>query len=216
MQYIWYSILNVLVRVRYLLGLRWLSIGDEGIKYFVKNHSLLDDKRWRLGLGWGQYHPNNPIFWWRKAPPGSIPRDYRVDVMKEPKSGFFPAVWMYSSDGIGEIDLMEQQKDGSVTSTIHYGDYSKGHKRTKAIPIGNKRQTEDPHYKVRIVLVREDKFIKLYFDDRLVKIYSGRAVKAIQNDGMNLIVSAQLHRNSNTIDSYLGDIQILKCLWAKV
>ena len=190
------------------------------------------------GLGWGRYHPKSPHQWWGGIEPSynllsklnikdfdGVLVPYRADVIRSKESfgyGVYEALitvypsewdwmsfWLYSTDGIGEIDIFEFYTDPLegkewFDTTIHYGDYSSSnHERTRAIPYFIQRKLGKPIY-FRLEWFRDE--ISIYYGGSLARrITDERVLSALWGKKMEVIFQcgvmpekAQMHSNSES------------------
>ena len=179
-----------------------------------------DEQEWKSGLAWGRYHPKSPHQWWGGAPVSNdlyseqdfkrfkdVLVPYRSDVVRSdftlgyglyvaevslyPSEWDWMAFWLYSDDGIGEIDVFEYYTDPIESSekfetTVHYGDYTKsGHKRTRAIKSYVSRSRRKPAEFALLWL--EDK-IEIYFNGALArKIVDKNVLQELAGKKMQVI-----------------------------
>ena len=172
------------------------------------------------GLGWGRYHPKSPHQWWGGIEPSYnltskldirdfdgflVP--FRADVIKSKETfgyGVYEALitlypsewdwmsfWLYSEDGVGEIDIFEFYTDPLAgeewfDTTIHYGDYNdSSHKRTRAIRSYIPRPLGKPLY-FRLEWFRDG--ISIYYGGALARrITDERVLSELWGKKMNVI-----------------------------
>jgi len=198
-------------------------------------------KRFRSGMKWGNYHPSSPHQWWGGVDVSPtlvskfVPKrfkdvlvPYRADVLQSVQSfgygAYFASIdlapsewdwmsfWLYSTDGIGEIDIFEFYTDpleGSekFETTVHYGDYSEdGHKRTTAKSGYVSRTARKP---AEFICIWKENYIKIYFNGVLVrKIVDRGALNELKGKRMSVIIQcgvmpekAQMHSKT---ESYMN------------
>ena len=113
---------------------------------------------------------------------------FTCDFVLNMKNWDWPSFWLFSTDGIGEIDIFEGYRDGEsgeewLDTTIHYGDYGVNHKRTRSL-----RAMSGDIFNVNAILVWTEDKIEIYLNNILVRrIVDKRVLSALKGKQMEII-----------------------------